>query len=300
METTGGMKEMYDVSIRTLKPIEIGDVKYDINESILTFSTIEIAQLNERKREVAARGGYHNNNLINWEIDKEMDFATTHGVLSPKSWALLSNSKINKKQQKSVQYYEQVKAIEYGDYCYVDLKFIPNCCECRLGAQPNPFNEPMPMGRREELMLKPLPPSKTKWIFVYDAETGKRIRNFKIFENRIFLEESSREVEVDYTFDYCNDVWEIGVGDRLINGFLKMSGKMNFKNEQNGKVSTVVIELPRIRLSSSLSMKLGKNFDSSAVSDFYFTAYPDENGIREKQRIAEISFLSDELSGEYL
>jgi hypothetical protein len=37
------------------------------------------------------------------------------------------------------------------------------------------------MGRRPELMLKPLPPSKTKWIFIYDEETGKRIRDFEIY-----------------------------------------------------------------------------------------------------------------------
>jgi hypothetical protein len=38
-----------------------------------------------------------------------------------------------------------------------------------MGAQGNPDMEPLPMGRRPDLLLKPLPPSKTKWIFVYDA-----------------------------------------------------------------------------------------------------------------------------------
>jgi len=34
------------------------------------------------------------------------------------------------------------------------------------------------MGRRPELMLKPLPPSKKRWIFCYEGETGLPIREF--------------------------------------------------------------------------------------------------------------------------
>jgi hypothetical protein len=43
MENFSGIKELYDVNIRLLKPLEIGSKKYDINESILSFSTAEIA-----------------------------------------------------------------------------------------------------------------------------------------------------------------------------------------------------------------------------------------------------------------
>jgi hypothetical protein len=44
--------------------------------------------------------------LIDWEVDKEATFAITHGVLSPTTWAVLSNSKLNKKEAKSVSYKE--------------------------------------------------------------------------------------------------------------------------------------------------------------------------------------------------
>jgi hypothetical protein len=43
MENFSGIKELYDVNIRLNSPLEIGKRKYDINESILSFSTIEIA-----------------------------------------------------------------------------------------------------------------------------------------------------------------------------------------------------------------------------------------------------------------
>lgn len=293
-----GIKELYDVNLRTLKPLEIGGIKYDMNESILSFKRAEIAQVQQSIRSVSAKGGYHNPALINWDIDREVSFGITHGVLSPKSWSLLSNSKLKETKEKSVSFNEVVRTYENEDYCYVDLKYCPNACD-KMGAQPNPYNEPMPMGRRPELLLKPLPPSKKKWIFVYDEDTGKRVRNFQIYQNRLYLQDIVKKVFVDYTFNYWEQARVIEVGNRLLNGFLKLDGKMSVKDDKTGEVSTGILELPKIKLSSSLSVKLGSNYDNSIVSDFYFTGYFDESERRENQVIAEVSFLEGELTGEY-
>lgn len=300
MDRFSGMKELYDVSLRLNAPLEIGNKKYDINESILNFKTAEIAQIDEGKKNVQARGGYHNNPLVNWEIDKEMNFAISNGVLSPTSWSLLSNSKLKEPVIKSVQYNEELHVIEEGEYCYVDLKYYPNSCNQLMGIQPNPELEPMPMGRRPELMLKPLPPSKTKWIFIYDIETGKRIRDFEIYRNRIYFKENIRRVEIDYTFNYEDKIRTIEVGNRLLNGFLRLTGKMSVKDEKSGEVTTAILEMPKIKLSSSLSMRLGKNYEQSSVSDFFFVGYPDESRRREEQSLAYVTFLDKELTGDYI
>lgn len=300
MEDWSGIKELYDVNLRLKAPLEINGRKYDINESILSFSKAEFAQITEHKTTKQARGGYLNQPWVNWEEDKEMTFAITNGVLSPQSWTLLSNSKLFQQPSKSVSYSEECKVIEDTEYCFVDLKYIPNACEGILGAQENPCLEPLPMGRRPELRLKPLPPSKVKWIFVYDEETGERVRDFEIFNNRIYFKKELRVVRVDYTFTYGDKIRTIEVGNRLINGFLKIDGKLSVKNEKSGEVTTALVEMPKIKLSSSLSMRLGKGYESSAVSDFYFIAYPDEARRREEQRIANITFLDIELTGDYI
>ena len=300
MDNFSGIKELYDVSIRLNSPLEFNGRKFNTNETLLLFETAEIADITERKSSVQARGGYHNNALINWETDKEMNFAISHGVLSPVSWALLSNSKIEMPKTKSVSYNELVHIIEDNDYCYVDLKYKPNHCNCIMGAQGNPCNEPLPMGRRPELMLKPLPPSREKFIFVYDQETGQRIDDFEIYENRLFFKRPYRKVYADYTFEYEDKIKVIKVGDRLFNGFLSLTGKMSVKNEISGEVTTAILEIPKIKLSSNLSMRLGKNYDSSTVSDFFFTGYPDENVRREKQSVCKITFLDKELTGDYI
>lgn len=300
MEEYVGIKEMYDINLRLLKPLEIGGKKYDINESILSFSRAEIAQFQESKRTVQARGGYHNSALVNWEIDREVSFAITHGVLSPVSWVLLSNSQIKEPKCKSVQYNEKVHLIENGSYSYADLKYCPNACDEKLGAQPNPYNEPMPMGRRSEFLLKPLAPSKKKWIFIYDAYSGKRIRNFQIYQNRIFLQDPAKEIVVDYTFFYQDKIKTIEIGNRLVNGFLKLDGKMSVKDDRSGEVTTGILELPKIKLSSSLSIKVGSKYDNSTVSDFYFTGYPDQEQEKENQAVAYFTFLNSELTGDYV
>lgn len=295
-----GMKELYDVTIRLNNPIEFNGKRFNINESLLVFKTAEIAQVNEKKVNVQAKGGYHNVPLINWETDKEMDFAISNGVLSPVSWALLSNSKIELPKTKSVSFNEILKTIEDKDYCYIDLKYCPNHCNCIMGAQGNPCNEPLPLGRRPELMLKPLPPSKDKFIFIYDCETGRRINNFEIYQNRIFFKEFYRKVYIDYTFNYEDKIKVIKVGDRLFNGFLSLTGKMSVKDEKSGEVTTAILEIPKIKLSSSLSMRLGKSYNESTVSDFFFTGYPEENVKREKQSVCKITFLDKELTEDYI
>lgn len=300
MDKFMGLKELYDVSIRLNNPTEFNGKKFHTNEAVLFFKTAEIANISEEKMTRQARGGYHNVPLINWEVDKEMDFAITHGVLSPVSLALLSNSKIEKPNVKSVCYNEELHTYEENDYCYVDLKYKPNHLNYQLGAQGNPCFKPMPIGRRPELMLKPLPPSKDKFIFVYDMETGKRIDDFEVYCNRLFFKTEVRKVYVDYTFNYEDDIKVIKVGDRLFNGFLNLSAKMSVKDEKSGEVTTAILEIPKIKLSSNLSMRLGKNYESATVSDFYFTGYPDENIRREKQSVCKISFLDKELTGDYI
>lgn len=292
-----GIKELYDVNLRLTQPLDIGGQKFNINEAILSFKTAEIAQIQEQKRHIEARGGYNNNLLIDWEIDKEMNFGMSHGVLSPRSWAILSNSQIKNPQFKSVGITEELHIIEDEKYSYVQLKYLPNCCDIKMGAQPNPEFEPLPMGRRKELMLKPLPPSKTKWIFCYDMETGAAIKDFQIYYDKLFFQKSYREVLVDYTFTYEDKIKVLEVGNRLLNGFLRLDGKMSVKDEKSGEVTTAILEMPRIKLSSSLSMRLGKNYDASTVSDFYFVGYPAEE---KKGTIAKITFLDKELTGDYI
>lgn len=300
MEEWAGIKEIYDVNIRVNQPVIFYGKKYEVNETILNFERAEIAQINEGKRRTVASGGFNNNLLIDWQFDKEVDFGITHGILSSTSLALLSNSVLNKKDKISVPYQEKLKMIEEDDKYYITLKYIPNHVQERLGLQGNPENEPTPMGRKEWLPLKPLPPSKDKFLFCYDSQTGKKILNFDIVGNRIFFKAFHREIFVDYTFDYTENIVQLSVGNTLFNGFLNLTAKMTVKNYNTGEPSTAILSIPKLKLSSSILLRLGSALDSAAVSDFTFIGYPSEGRMKEDQTVCYFTFLSTELTGDYI
>ena len=81
---------------------------------------------------------------------------------------------------------------------------------------------------------------------------------------------------------------------------MRLDAKFNAKNENSGEVSTGIIEIPKLKLSSSLSMRLGKDANEAVVSDFYFVGYPDENIRREKQKVCSITFLDRDITKEYI
>lgn len=58
---------------------------------------------------------------------------------------------------------------------------------------------------------------------------------------------------------------------------------MSNKSEISGEVNTTLLEIPKLRFQSSLSIQLGKNCDNSVVSDFFFVGYPDEDR-KDKQK----------------
>ena len=60
MDNFSGIKELYDVNLRLNRPLEIGDRKYNVNETILSFKQAELAQITEHKVTKQARGGLYN------------------------------------------------------------------------------------------------------------------------------------------------------------------------------------------------------------------------------------------------
>ena len=67
-----GFKELYDVSLKATYPIEIGDRKIEIGETIAVFDKIQIGNFEEKKSFISANGGFDNRALIWWEETKEV------------------------------------------------------------------------------------------------------------------------------------------------------------------------------------------------------------------------------------
>ena len=95
-----------------------------------------------------------------------------------------------------------------------------------------------------------------------------------------------------------DNIVELDIGNRLFNGFMNLTGKTTVKDYFTGEPRTAIIEIPRIKLASSLMMKLGTSYSEPVVSDFYFVGYPQPG--HNDGGVFKITFLNHELTGDYV
>jgi len=50
----------------------------------------------------------------------------------------------------------------------------------------------------------------------------------------------------------------VTVGEKLIKGYLQLEGKTRVKDDITGKTHTAILRIPRLKLVSDLSMRLGR------------------------------------------
>jgi hypothetical protein len=96
-------------------------------------------------------------------------------------------------------------------------------------------------------------------IFVYDAQTGEKLTDWTRADNVIQLNQPYRMVVIDYWYEYNNGCTIMRVGKPLTTGFLSLIGKTRVKDDTTGKVVTGIIKIPKLRLMSDLSMRVGSD-----------------------------------------
>ena len=94
MESLLGMKELYEVTLKTTYPIEINNRIIEEGETIALFDNIQIANFEEIKTKTTANGGFDNRAHVFWDSTKEVNLYFTQGVFSKTHLALMSNAKL--------------------------------------------------------------------------------------------------------------------------------------------------------------------------------------------------------------
>jgi hypothetical protein len=85
------------------------------------------------------------------------------------------------------------------------------------------------------------------------------------------------------------------VGQNLIGGFLLLEGKTRVKDDITGKTRTAILRIPRLKLVSDLSMRLGREA-GPLLANFAAVGYP---GIVGKDKtVMEMLFLNDDIDAE--
>lgn len=260
MENLMGLKELYDVVLKATYPIEIGNKVIEEGEIILAFDNIQIAGLSEIKKYISAQGGFDNRELITWETTKELPLSFSQGVFSKRQLALLSNSKLIELEPNN-----STILITNREYCESD--------------------------ENGKIILKQVPVGKT---FVYNEETGEKLE-YTLSEKEITISDPYVNVYITYDSEYTNGGNIIKIGNRLFRGYLKLQAKTRLKEDISGRTVTGIFEIPKLKLMSDLSIRLGRTADPAIIS---FNAAGIPVGGRGASYVCNLYSLNDDIDSD--
>ena len=257
-----GLKELTELTLKATYPIEMCGKTFEPGEVIARFDKIQIANFKELSSRVSANGGYDNRARVIWEDPKEIQLTFTQGIFSKQQFALLSNSKLLRKKEE--------------EKIYIPSHFI---------------------GESNEEGRIVLGQKNVQNVFVYNSKTYEKILPIMInFENgELVIDQTYCDVIVDFEYPYQNEYNTIIVGEKLINGYLLLEGKTRVKDDITGKTHTAILRIPRLKLVSDLSMRLGREATPVLAS---FSAIGLPVGVKGSKKIMELLFLNDDIDAE--
>lgn len=253
-------KELYDVTLKTTFPMEANDRQLEAGETVAAFDKIQLANFEEAKSSAYSKGGYDNRPWIWWEETREVKFSLIQGVFS--------------KSQLSVMSGAGLITHEHGESIIINKREIAEVQEDGSAQLKYPIVGP---------------------VFVYDKLTGKKITEFSYRDNVIITGTPYQELLIDYNYEYSNGYQNLVVGQSLTSGYLTLLGKMKVKDDMSGQVTTGIIKIPKLKLMSTLSMRLGQN-SVPVVGRVDAIAVPD--GGRGRKKVMELLFLNDDLDSD--
>lgn len=255
-----GFKELYDVSLKTTLPIEVGGRGLLIGETIARFDKIQIANFQEIKTYHSANGGFQNRSHVVWEDTKEIRILLSQGVFSKIQMALMANAKLIDNEGENLVALSHREILESDENSQITLEHLP------CGT-----------------------------IYVYDANTGDRVSDWTLDGQTLTMAKPYYSVVIDYQYNYDNKYETLVVGRPLTTGYLSLEGKTRFKDDATGKIKTGILKIPKLRLMSRLSMRLGRDA-IPVVGELEAVAVPE--GGRGQQKVMEIIFLNDDIDAD--
>lgn len=254
--------EITDVVIRSENECRIGDRIVGVNEPIIRFDSIQVAQLKELKQRSAATGGNCNQTFVYWDDTTKIYFSFSEGLASWDSLTILSNSNVSPTNQSQIVHYNQ---------------------------EISEFNT---VSQQDTLILKYSNPTN---IYLYNGI--QRITDYILTnENTIIVNAHyTTPYVIYYDFIYTNMASNLNIGKRMLNGFLSITGRVRVRDDENGYERTLLIEIPKVLLMSDISMTLGTNV-SNPMYAFSVEGYP--VGDRGNRSVCTLTLLEDDIDSD--
>jgi len=259
MNNEFSLKEIEDVLIKATYPIEIGKRTIQTGEVIAAFDKLMFINFTEFNEHASARGGFDNREHICWDTTKEVRVSFSQGIFSPEQLTLLINCGLIDNGNTGVTITNR-ELLESDENNQIELKETPS------GS-----------------------------IFVYEVDSGDKIE-YTISGKKITVEKKYTNYLVDYEWTYVDGAQSLKIGKKLLNGCVSLEGRTKVKEDITGQVKTGIIKIPKLKLLSNLSMRLGKD-TIPQVGGFTGTAIP--VGERGQQFAMELYLLEDNIDSDF-
>ena len=255
----GSFKELEQVHLKATQNIEVNGYSFEEGETIAYFDKIQISGLNEFKSYVAARGGYDNRAHVYWENTKELRLTFSQGVFSKTQFAILNNAKMIHMEEDEPLLVTQVEELESDGNGIFTTKYYPE-----------------------------------DQIFVYNKETSDRL-SWQRSGGSLKIESGYTDLIVKYRYNYTGGASVAKIGQRCLQGYLELEGKTRVKDDTSGLITTGIIKIPKLKLMSGLSMKLGAQA-GPVVGTFEGVGVPVES--RHNSYVMEFDFLNNDIDSD--
>lgn len=256
--TIYGLKEIYECVLKATYDMKMGSRLITAGEPIVIFDSLQFANFSEIKNFASAKGGYGNQSWVTWESTKELPLTFSQGVFSQTQLALLGNSAITEKPEVLV-----------------------------------PKQELLELDENLQMQLRYKPEGK---VFVYNRGNGKKYEQITIEDNVIKVADGNAYDDISVYYDFLYEgASVINIGRQAIPGYLEFTGKTRLKDDVTGKLVTGILHMPKVKLMSDFSIRLGNNVPP-AVGNFKIVGYP--TGSKGSEKVMEFISLNDDIDSD--
>ena len=258
-ESLGSFKTLEKVHLKATYNTKINGKEFVEGETIALFDKIQISGLDEARSYIAARGGFDNRGLVYWENTREVVFTFSQGVFSNTQFSLLTNSKVIKIEEEEpllITKMEELESDESGSI-YTSEEAVAD------------------------------------W-FVYEKSTGNKLNSWKV-GSYLKIDKHYTDVVVIYKYNYTGGASVAKIGQRALTGFVELEGKTRVKDDTSGLITTGIIKIPKLKLMSGLSIKMGTQANP-VVGNFRAVGVPVE--LRSNSYVLEFDFLDKDIDSD--
>ena len=284
-----GIKELKQVTLRAKTPMVFGSRKLEADEPVLYFENVSMSLLNQKASPVMARGGWANLPRVIWEDREAVNFTLSEGVMSSISMGILLSANMMEKENSELLVPRREGPFELDEEHRLYLQDWPTTSDKRktfIFEYKRDVAQKKVYGKRIFGISDPFEPSKERpCLEVYEDK-----------ELQVLADINKRYV-VDYFYEYQKEALIYTIQKERFNGLFTLEGKFYSKDENDGLNYTNLIYMPKVRVVSDISLRLGERADPT-VSVFNIIGMPENMDNNKNGLILEITRLSEDIDSD--